>query len=281
MAQTQITLAEKFAPYVDEQFTTESKIDLLTSNDFTWDGAHYIKVYKISTSPMNDYDRPGTGTQWSRYGAIGTLDATTETFNLTRDRSFTFCIDQLDTNETVFMLEASTALARQNREVVIPEVDQYMYNVMATNAGTKPAAIALTADNIYDQVIAANAVLDEAMVPETQRALVVTPAVYVLLKKSASVMMQTDIAQEMRNKGVIGTIDGVTVIKVPASRLPSGFGFMLAHPCATVAPVKLRSFQAHTNPPGINGSLVEGRINYDAFVLDNKKKAIYYQAMTA
>lgn len=53
---------------------------------------------------------------------------------------------------------------------------------------------------------------------------------------------------------------------------------MLAHPCATVAPVKLEDYTIHENPPGISGSLVEGRICYDAFVLDNKVKAIYYQA---
>jgi hypothetical protein len=32
---------------------------------------------------------------------------------------------------------------------------------------------------------------------------------------------------------------------------------------------------------GISGSLVEGRICYDAFVLENKAKAIYYQANKA
>ena len=31
--------------------------------------------------------------------------------------------------------------------------------------------------------------------------------------------------------------------------------------------------------PGISGSLVEGRVCYDAFILENKKKAIYYQAV--
>ena len=35
------------------------------------------------------------------------------------------------------------------------------------------------------------------------------------------------------------------------------------------------------NPPGISGALVEGRICYDAFVLDNKAKALYYQAQPA
>lgn len=36
-------------------------------------------------------------------------------------------------------------------------------------------------------------------------------------------------------------------------------------------------YKTHDNPPGINGALVEGRICYDAFVLENKAKAIYYQ----
>ncbi|SCI20109.1 Uncharacterised protein [uncultured Clostridium sp.] len=82
----------------------------------------------------------------------------------------------------------------------------------------------------------------------------------------------------MRLKGVIGMLDGASVIKVPANRLPSAFGFMLAHPSATVAPTKLEDYKIHQDPPGISGDLVEGRIVYDAFVLDNKTKAIYYQA---
>ena len=72
----------------------------------------------------------------------------------------------------------------------------------------------------------------------------------------------------------------MNVQKIPANRLPKNFGFMVAHPCATVAPVKLEDYKVHTDPPGISGSLVEGRIVYDAFVLDNKAKAIYYQAIT-
>lgn len=73
----------------------------------------------------------------------------------------------------------------------------------------------------------------------------------------------------------------MTVQKIPANRLPADFGFMVAHPVATVAPVKLEDYTIHDNPPGISGSLVEGRIVYDAFVLDNKVKAIYYQTMAA
>lgn len=276
-----IQLATKFEPYVDEKFTAESKKSLLTNNDFDWTGAHTIKVYKVTTAEMNDYDRLGTGGSNSRYGQIQGLDAVTEEMTLTKDRSFTFAIDKLDTDETKQQVQAASALERQQREVVIPEVDSYVYGVMCSKAGTKPSAVKLTPENIYLEIIKGNAVLDNADVPETSRVIVVTPNVYLLMKQCKDIIMETDISNEMRVKGVIATIDGCNIIKVPTSRLPENFGFMIAHPVATVAPTKLEDYKIHQDPPGISGSLVEGRICYDAFVLDNKAKAIYYQAVTA
>lgn len=278
-----IDLVTKFQPHVDEQFSTESKTSLLTNKDFSWMGAHSIKVYKINTSPMNDYDRGGTltGTNWSRYGAVASLDATTEEMTLTRDRSFTFAIDKLDTDETAQQLAAASALARQNREVVIPEVDSYVYDVMADKAGHRPGAVKLTAENIYPAILAASEALDDAEVPETGRVLVVSPSVYALLKKSPDITLDSDVGQDQRLRGVIAVMDGASVVKVPAVRLPENFGFMLCHPSATVAPVKLEDYKVHKDPPGISGDLVEGRIVYDAFVLDNKVKAIYYQEQAA
>ena len=274
-----INLVTKFQPYTDEQFSTESKKALVTNQDLDWTGAHTVKVYKVTTSAMNDYGRSGPATgNWSRYGAVADLDATTEELTLKKDRSFTFAIDKLDTDETAAQLQAANALARQNREVVIPEVDAYTYGVMCENAGQKPAAKALTATNIYTEILAASQALDDAEVPETGRVLVVTPAVYVLMKKCKDIVMETDVGNDMRLKGVIGILDGMQVQKIPANRLPAGFGFMAVHPCATVAPTKLEDFTVHENPPGISGALVEGRVCYDAFVLDNKAKAIYYQA---
>ena len=276
-----IDLVTKFLPYVDEQFKNESKKSLLTNDDFDWTGAHTIRVYKISTGAMTDYGRSGPADgNWSRYGAVESLDATTEEFTLKKDRSFTFAIDKLDTDETAQQLAGATALARQDREVVIPEVDSYVYGIMATGAGTKPTALALTTDNIFDEIMKASQTLDDAEVPETERVLLVSPATYLLMKKCADIVMDTDVGQDMRLKGVIANIDGASVVKVPSVRLPSNFGFMMAHPSATVAPVKLEDYTVHENPPGISGSLVEGRICYDAFVLDNKKMGIYYQVTT-
>ena len=69
-------------------------------------------------------------------------------------------------------------------------------------------------------------------VDEPGRVLVVTPSVYALMKQSTDIVMETDVGNDMRLRGVIATLDGAAVMKIPAVRLPAGFGFMLAHPVA-------------------------------------------------
>lgn len=282
-----IELTTKYAPQTDELFKAESKISLLTNTDFDWTGAHAIKIYKLSTAPMNDYSRnrdsatvnEDSAETLSRYGKLLDLSATTEELLLKHDRSFIFNIDRLDEDETQGQLEAGTALARELREVVVPEVDANVYTVMTSGAGNTPSPAALTAKNIYPSVLAASQALDDAEVPETERVLVVTPATYALLKQAAE-FDNTEIGAEMRARGVVAMLDGAAVVKVPSARLPDKFGFMLAHPSATVAPVKLEDFGIHNDTPLSSGSIVTGRICYDAFVLDNKKTGIYYQAIT-
>lgn len=273
-----VELATKYLPYVDEVFAQDSKKSLLTNNDFSFDGAEAVKLYKISTSEMVDYGRSGASEgNWSRYGNIENLNATTETAHLKQDRSFTFVIDKMDSEQTGKALAGASALARQLREVVIPEIDTYTYGVMCEGAGYKPEAIELTSDNIYDEIIKASASLDDALVPETGRVLTVTPAVYLLMKKCKEITMETEVGNDMRIKGVIANIDGATTIKMAAGRLPEDFGFMLSHKSACCAPTQLASYKTHQDPPGISGELVEGRFVYDAFVFENKAKAIYYQ----
>lgn len=279
-----VELAKKYEPYTDELFAAESKLALLTNTDFDWTGAHTVSVYKISTVPMNDYSRNRSSgaedeaTSISRFGTLGDLSATTEEMMLKKDRSFIFNVDKLDEDETEGQLSASTALARELREVVVPEVDTYTYGVMAENAGTTATAAALTKANIYDAISDGSEVLDNEEVPEIERVLVIVPSVYKLLKNSV-VFDNTEVGAELKQKGVVGYIDGMAVVKVPASRLPEKFGFMIAHPCATVAPVKLEDYGIHNDTPLSSGSIVTGRIVYDAFVLENKKKGIYYQPL--
>lgn len=271
-----INLVTKFTDHVDELFTAESKKSLLTNNDYDWTGAHTIKVHKVNTVSMNDYDRAGTGKNTSRFGVLGKVENELEEFTLRKDRSFTFVIDKMDRDETGGVLSGASALARQQREIIIPEVDQYVYAEMAANAGTKVVDVTLTESNIYDEVIKGTEHLDDEDVPDTGRVLTVVPEVYRMMKKCPDLSLDCDVTEEQRLSGVIAMVDGMDVVKISKKRMPANAGFMICHPVATVAPTKLEDYRVHQDPPGISGELVEGRIVYDAFVLDNKKKAIYY-----
>jgi len=277
-----IELVTKYGPYTDEIFKSESKMSLLTNTDYDFTGAHSVKIYKITTAEMNDYQRNITDSQdvtLSRFGALLDLSATTEELVLSQDRSFIFNIDKLDSDETAQELEAAKALARQIREKVVPEVDTYVYNIMTEGAGTTATPVALSPQTLYDYIIEGSEVLDDNEVPETERVLLVSPDCYKLLKKCVQ-FDHSDIGADLRIKGVVGMIDSMVVVKVPSSRLPANFGFLIAHPSATTAPIKLDDYGIHTDTPLSSGSIVTGRICYDAFVLDNKKMGIYYQPIS-
>lgn len=276
-----IELIKKYSPKVDEAFAAESKLSLLTNTNYDWTGARSVLVYRFTTAEMNDYTRnvePGgdySDASLSRYGKIYDLSSQTQEMLLAKDRSFIFNIDKLDENESA--LRAAEALSRQIREVVIPEIDSYVYAKMATGAGTVAEAKELGPVDIYNDIIKGTEIMDDAMVPDTERVIVVTPAVYRIMKQSTDFHLDCDIAQEQRARGVIAMIDGMEVVRVPSVRLPENFGFMICHPSATCAPVKLADYGEHPDTALSSGTLVTGRICYDCFILENKKKGIYYQ----
>lgn len=75
-------------------------------------------------------------------------------------------------------------------------------------------------------------------------------------------------------RGKVGEIDGMSIRKVPNNYFPSGIVAMVVHDSALLNPMKLKEYKIHTDPPGINGNLTEGRLLHDAFVLDAKADAI-------
>lgn len=280
-----IELATKYSGYVDEKFHQDSKTEIVSCHNYKWlvsdvDGADWIKIYKVSTAEMNDYNRSGANNgNWSRYGKIQDLDAETEEFRIDNDRSFTFALDYLDVRETAGALLAAQALNRQIEEVVIPEIDKWTFEVLKINAGHKPDPVTLTKTNIYSEIVKATEALDEACVPDTERILVVTPKTYRLMKECKDITLNTEVGADMLRRGVIGNLDGMTVQRVASSTLPKDFGFCVVQKKCVFSFSKLKKYKVHDNPPGIDGYLVEGRIVYDAFVPQHKKCGIYYQAL--
>lgn len=274
-----INLAEKYSSLVDEKFTSVSKASLVTNRDYNFVGAHTIQIYSVGTAPMNDYGRNTAGT--SRYGTVNDLSTTLQEVTMEKDRSFTFAVDKMDEDETLGALNAGSALARQLREVITPEVDTYTYAKISASAGKTVNEQTITSTNAYQSLIAGSEFLDENEVPAEGRVAVVTPKFMTSLKSDPQAILETEVGQDMRIKGVIANMDGLTIQKVPSKYLPTGTNFIIVHPVATTLAIKLAEYKIHNNPQGVSGALVEGRIYYTAFVRNNKKNAIYVSTTEA
>lgn len=273
-----INLVTKFSGVVDEAFTENSKASLVVNSDYDFIGAKSIKIYSVGTAEMNDYGRNTDGT--SRYGTVKDLETDIQEVSMEKDRSFTFAIDKMDEDETLGALNAGSALARQINEKVIPETDKYVYKKICDNAGNVKEET-ITDENAYEALAEGNATQDEASVPEQGRVVVACPKYFKNLKADKRAVLETEVGQEMRIKGVMGEMDGSLIQKVPARLLPEKTNFILAHPVATTFAVKLADYKIHEDAPGVSGSLVEGRVYYTAFVRNNKKDAIYVSKETA
>ena len=166
MNENAISLVSRFSPLVDERFATESKTSLVVNNDFDFIGTKSIKIYSVATAEMNDYGRnatmgTGDGEVLSRYGTIKDLSTSTQEVQMEQDRSFTFVVDKMDEDETLGALNAGSALARQLREVIIPEVDKYTFAKMATGAGkTVTETIGTGATGAYEALLAGTEYFD-------------------------------------------------------------------------------------------------------------------------
>ena len=277
-----INLVTKFSPLVDERFEVESKTALVTNKDYDFIGTKSLKIYSVETAEMNDYGRnatigndEGSDHVLSRYGVIKDLATQTQEVTMEKDRSFIFVIDKMDQDETLQALNAGSALARQLREVVIPEVDTYTYKKMADNAGHTEYGVTITANNAYTELTEGTEYMDEHKVPVDGRVVVATPKFYKFLKQDKNAVLETEIGENMRVKGVVANMDGMTIQKVVSSLLPTNLNFMIAHKVATTQAIKLAEYDVIDGGALASGKIVKGRIYYTAFVRNNKKNAIY------
>lgn len=274
-----VNLADKYAPQVDERFTKESQVALALNNDYEFTGVETVKVYSIPVVPMTDYTRSGS----NRYGTPTELGRNVQTMTVRKDRCFTFTIDKGNKIQSQMVSDAGKALAREIREVAVPEYDTYCFKTLAASAVAigNYATTAVTKSNAYEVFLDGMEKLGDRSIPDKGRVAFCSYRFANFLKQDPAFMKYSNLSQEMVIKGVMGEVDGCTIVKVPSSRLPAGAAFMITHAIAACGPKQLEDYKIHDNPPGISGWLVEGRIIYDCFVLNEKAGAVYYHGSQA
>lgn len=163
-------------------------------------GAITVKSYTKNT----DIDAPET------------LTTTDQTLVIDQAKYFNFQVDDVDKVQAAGEL-VDTAMSRA--AYALADVsDAYLLGVIAAGAaagntiGSAAAPIALTASNVYENIVKLKTKLDKANVPNTGRTIVVPPDVHSLLLLDDRFAKSTATAgQEALINGLVGRIAGFDV----------------------------------------------------------------------
>ena len=163
-----VNTASKYAAKVDERFHRVSQAMIALNNNYKFQGVKTVNVYSIPTVPLNDYKRTASS---NRYGDPTNLTNDVQELTVEQDRAFSFIIDRADKNQTQMTMDAGKALAREIREVIVPEFDAYVFWTLAKAAvaNMQTATTAATKANAYELFLNAQEALGNACVPDSGR----------------------------------------------------------------------------------------------------------------
>lgn len=111
----------------------QKKLDAAATNSLTsgwmdanagqveYNGGNKIKMPKISTTGLKDYDR-------DKGYPEGSVTLEYKEYDMTMDRGASFQLDAMDVNETNFIANATSITGEFQNEHVIPEIDSYRYS---------------------------------------------------------------------------------------------------------------------------------------------------------
>jgi len=269
-----INYATKYASKIAKAFTLGSLTEAAVNKDFDWVGVNAISVFGLTTQALADYNKSATS---NRYGTPSELQNVVQTMTLAKDRSFSTSIDKYTLMSTNGAVKAGEFLKMEIDEQVTPEIDTYRLRKMYTAAIANGyyAYETTTASNAYKKLLAGQEKLGDAKVPVSGRIAFCSYAFYSFIKQDTSFMLASEVAMKDRINGMVGMVDGVKLVPVPSSYLAPQVDFILTHPSATVAAEKLDEYFIRDNVQGFSGVVIEGRVIYDAFVINQKVNAIY------
>lgn len=269
-----VNYATKYASKIAKAFTLGSLTEAGVNKDFDWVGSEAIKVFGITTQALADYNKSATS---NRYGTPSELQNVVQTMTLANDKAFSISIDRYTLESTNGAIKAGEVLRMEIDEQVTPTIDAYRLQKMYASAiaNSNYAYAATTSNNAYAKFLDGQEALSDAKVPVNGRVAFVSYAFYSLLKQDSTFMLASEVAMKDRINGMVGMVDGVKIVPVPSSYLKPNVAYILVHPSATVAAEKLTEYLIRDNVQGFSGVVIEGRVIYDAFVINQKADAIW------
>lgn len=284
-----ISYAEKFVPVIDSIYKKASLtagLDAATKLDFT--GTNTVKVLKVTTSGLGDYDR---NTGYPK----GDVNVGWEAMTLTEERGKEMSIDRMDDEETLGQA-FGLAMSEFIRLHVAPEVDAFRFAKYASTAGigSTSADMASGAD-ILAAIDLASAAMDEAEVPDGRR-LYVSSA----LKPLLNAALTRSWGSEGGVSRVLNSYNDMPIIYVPQSRFYSGItlndgtsawgyakngvnlNFMMVCPQSVLQATKMALPKVFTPDENQEKDAwkFQYRLYHDAMAYENKVSGIYVHKAT-
>ena len=277
MAST-VNYASKASPKVVERFKLSSRTEGLFNNKYDFVGVRTLRLYTNDLVTLNDYSRTASS---NRYGTPAELGDTYQEMTMGQDKSFVYTIDKGNASDQLNIKQANATLKENIDCVVIPAVDKYRLGVLKAKAGLEHVTGAMTKANIIETIMTAAAEMSDELVPLSGRVLLIKQSEYIKCKLSDQIMGNDVLGKTALTNGTMGNLDSMEVRVVPDSYMPTGTNFLIVWKGAALAPVKIKDYNIHTDPPGVSGNLVEFRMYHDCFVLDTKAKGILRGVTTA
>lgn len=256
-----------------------------------WTGAKTIQIPRIKVGGYTDVNRDAAGNYTRR------VDNSFEPKTLGHDREFRTLVDPVDVDETNMAVTIANITRVFNDEEAVPEHDKYMASKLYaefTGAGKTANTTALTPESfleVFDQMMLE---MDEAEVPQTGRLLYITPTVKKIVKAAKDLQRKLDVGgtgEKAANRGIY-SLDDVTIITVPSTRMKTAYNFtngavpdatakqinmILIHPLAMVAPQQYE-FVSLDQPSATTGGkyFYYERKYWDVFILGAKVDGVKF-----
>ena len=272
-----INLASKYSTKLDERFSLSSRTDAYTGNDYDFTGVNTINIYTIDKTSLVDYNRSGTT---DRFGTTSEVGDIVQTKVLSKDKGFSRSIDYGNAGQQYNVKRAQTVLQNVWDETIVPTLDKYRITNWIAGAG-HTAVATLDKTSIISAIMDADATLTNALVPADGRVLFVKASIYSKCKLSTEVVALQVPGDNSIVNGKVPTLDGMPLVVVPDSYFPTGVNFMIKLKGSTIDPVTLKTLRVQKAPKGYDADVLEGRVIYDSFVLDQKAEGIYVHGLAA
>lgn len=211
MANSIAAITQYLTGIIEETYRKASLTQFLDTNGVIKDAfsnAKIVNVPKIELEGLADYSRT------SGYTA-GDATLSFVPYELKKDRGRKFNIDSVDNMDAAGLAVAQLASTFE-RDYVVPELDAYRFAQYVAGADTSMVKTgAPTKATILGLIDDAQAALSDAEVPEENRILFVTPAIYALLKQAIDGSRLHTGTLINRN---VTYLDDTPLIQVPSGR---------------------------------------------------------------